>query len=483
MISKLKKNLKTKLKTVTKVKKGLTKTHKKRSVISDSKLSFFHRFLTFYIGSLYAKSKKWLVKVMVASGSFKFFSFSFKLLPYKGRKERWSIMTKKFFRSFGGNSSSAHFARSGLSFTIAIAIVLGLVACGGGGGGGSTTPPVIITPTGTLSVAPATCTVQALLGKCTATATFATANATTAKLMNAGGSALSTSLSGTQVVDVLIGTNTYTLSANGGAAVATASATGVCTSGTASNGTICVSPVTATLTASSPIVNGAKSTLAWGHTGDTPTGCTTSANWSNGGSLSGTGLSDALTANATFTYSCTNANGTTTATAVVTVCAASDTIVSGVCTPPVVATWWPPATISPIGTKVVGSTSQISSASRIIGDASWQTDVKNGVVKFVDTGMILTGYSTRPLVWAYYISLDGTSCNLPVFKDDGLPISLGTQYTYGACSTDSLTWVVGTLSGIIRYTPQKNKCFEMVWKFNNATSSFDVTDTETACPF
>lgn len=215
--------------------------------------------------------------------------------------------------------------------TLAVLVTaLALTACGGGGGGGATTPPA----TGTLSVAPATCTVASGLGKCNATATFATANATTASLTNAGGTVLSTSLSGSQVVDVLIGANTYNLFANG-SQVASANATGVCETGTASNGTICVPPVTASLTATSPIVNGATSTVTWGHSGGAPTTCASSANWTNSGSLTGTGQSNALTSDSTLTYACTNANGTTTATAAVTVCAVGETVTGGVCGTPV----------------------------------------------------------------------------------------------------------------------------------------------------
>ena len=45
-------------------------------------------------------------------------------------------------------------------------------------------------------------------------------------------------------------------------------------------------------------------TLTWGSTGSTS--CTTSANWSTSGNLSGSGLTDALKANATFTLQCFN---------------------------------------------------------------------------------------------------------------------------------------------------------------------------------
>ncbi len=90
-----------------------------------------------------------------------------------------------------------------------------------------------------------------------------------------------------------------------------------------------------TLTADSPIAYNGRSTLTWGWTGGTPDICTTSANWSNSGNLKGQGLSDPLTGNTRFTYSCTNAGGTNTTTADVTVCAPGQTVANGVCvTPP-----------------------------------------------------------------------------------------------------------------------------------------------------
>lgn len=421
--------------------------------------------------------KKFQIVIKTFSGRSSLKVISLKLLPVMGRKVKVVTMTKFF--SSSGKFARIRSARIGLGL-VGVALALGLVACGGGGGGGTTTPPPsgTPTPTGTLSVAPATCTVQAGLSKCTASTTFAVANATTAKLLDGGGTVLSTSLSGSQIVDVLIGTNSYTLSANGGA-VASATATGVCAVGTASNGSICVSPVTATLSATSPVVNGAKSTLTWGYSGDAPTGCTTSANWSNGGGLSGTGQSNALTANTTFTYSCNNANGPTTATAVVTVCAVGDTISGGVCTPPVVTAWWPPATIHLVGEQVIGM-NQLSSASLIIGDTAWKQAVTNGTVKFLDTGIVLTGYSTRSIVWAFYKGpLTGNSCTRLIYKDDGTGVA--NTSTEGNCNTDipSADWAVGTSVGVIRHFPGKNQCYQLTW--NQPT--LGLNDLVVTCPF
>jgi hypothetical protein len=398
-----------------------------------------------------------------------------------------SSLKKHGFLARKDSRMKTFFASTRGRFATTLALVMALVACGGGGGGSTPAPTPTPTPTGTLAVAPATCTIQTSLGKCTATATFATANATTASLTNAGGAVLSSSLSGSQVVDVFIGTNTYTLSANGGGAVATATATGVCAVGTASNGTICVSPVTATLSATSPIVNGAKSTLTWGYTGDAPTGCTMSSNWSNDGSLSGTGLSDALTANATFTYSCTNANGTTTATANVTLCAVGETVVGGVCTAPVVthtctapSVWTASinACLYPVGAQVIGM-NQLSSASLLIGDTAWQQAVTDGTIKFMDTGLVMTSYTARLPVFAFFKSRLGNSCARLVYKDDGSAVGQNNT-TEGDCNTGPSTdWAVGTLSGVIRHFTGINACYRYTWNQNLLA----LDDTVISCPF
>ena len=66
---------------------------------------------------------------------------------------------------------------------------------------------------------------------------------------------------------------------------------------------------TATLTATSPITSGGRSTLTWSSTN--ATSCTApSGNWSNSGTLSGSGLTDSLSANTTFTFQCTGPGGT-----------------------------------------------------------------------------------------------------------------------------------------------------------------------------
>ena len=163
------------------------------------------------------------------------------------------------------------------------------------------------------------------------------------------------------------------------------------------------------------------------------------------------------------------------------VCKTGEEVRDGVCVP-VPQAWWPPKAVSSIGTQVIGANA-IASTSLLIGDTAWQQYVRDGVIKFVDTGMVLTGLSDKPLVWAYYISWDGTYCTRPVFKDTGLGLLPNTSLTYGGCYTDPINWVVGTNNGIIKYAPQFGKCFQETWLYNKSNDALSVTNTEIACPF
>ncbi|MDO8716688.1 MAG: PQQ-binding-like beta-propeller repeat protein, partial [Dehalococcoidales bacterium] len=85
----------------------------------------------------------------------------------------------------------------------------------------------------------------------------------------------------------------------------TISCSGSCSASAPSNASCPVAD--ATLSASPRFVNhNGRSTLSWGSTN--ATSCSApSGNWSNAGSLSGSGLTDRLTSNATFTFQCANA--------------------------------------------------------------------------------------------------------------------------------------------------------------------------------
>jgi len=221
---------------------------------------------------------------------------------------------------------------------IAAGILAIVAACGGGG---SSTPPPVTTPAPTITAALTAekCDVQSGNGFCTVTESFSTANATSVTLTDAAGKVLSAKTSDTIIVNVLLGANSYTLTATGagGTVSKTLTATGSCATGSAPSGTTCVGQVQAVLTATPSVWVGGKATLTWSWTGGKPDSCVTSGNWSNSNNLTGSGLSDALTVDTTFTYACTNGNGTTTASATVKVSCpvAGQMVVNGVCTDPV----------------------------------------------------------------------------------------------------------------------------------------------------
>jgi hypothetical protein len=117
--------------------KHLTNPNKKRIMHNDSRLSF-----------LAFRKQFQRVKKIVTSGSFTISSLSH-YLPHKGRKGKIMNMVKSLF---GGNSSSARFARA---IFIGSLVILGLSACGGGGGGGTTPAPTVtvVCPDGTSQTA------------------------------------------------------------------------------------------------------------------------------------------------------------------------------------------------------------------------------------------------------------------------------------------------------------------------------------------
>ena len=154
----------------------------------------------------------------------------------------------------------------------------------------------------------------------------------------------------------------------------------------------------------------------------------------------------------------------------------SGTTWNGSACAPVVTTWWPPAYIAPIGTKVVGM-NQLPSTATTIGNTAWQQAVKDGTVKFIDTGIVLSGYSTRAVIWAFYQSIEGFSCARPIYKDDGSYVD--HPETTGNCNTGVLAdWAVGTQAGIIRHAPNAG-CYQLTW--NATRKGFD--DTLVSCPF
>lgn len=118
--------------------------------------------------------------------------------------------------------------------------------------------------------------------------------------------------SGTQTTGALTTSSTYTLMCTGTNGVPASATTTVTVSGAPNPAP------TVTLTANpTSIASGASSTLTWSSTN--ATACTATGNWSGAKATSGSQSTGVLTANSTFTLSCTGAGGTTSTSAAVTV--------------------------------------------------------------------------------------------------------------------------------------------------------------------
>ncbi len=140
------------------------------------------------------------------------------------------------------------------------------------------------------------------------------------------------------------------------------------------------------------------------------------------------------------------------------------------------ASWWP-TTVHPIGEKVFGMNA-IPAEVQFFGDTTWQKVVKNGTVKFLSSGTMMTEWSTRPVVWALYtIPQYGLWCARPVFQDDG-GVADNLSITAGNCNTEPVDWVMGSPNGIIRHFTNRNECYEYTW--NSTRLGFD--SPQVVCP-
>ena len=170
------------------------------------------------------------------------------------------------------------------------------------------------------------------------------------------------------------------------------------------------------------------------------------------------------------------ADGTTVldTTDVVAACGTSSAEVNGICQP---TAWWPPAVIHPIGEKVIGL-NILPDSSFNIGDEGWKAAVQDGTIKVVDTGSVMTGYNTDPIVWMTFKRKDNLLfCTTPVFKKDGSPIG-SFIYANSVCNTEEIDWTVGTQDGLIRHSPVRGECYQYKW--DQVAGNF--SDTVVSCP-
>lgn len=127
---------------------------------------------------------------------------------------------------------------------------------------------------------------------------------------------------------------------------------------------------------------------------------------------------------------------------------------------PVPATWWPPIFV-PVGTQVIGM-NQVPASAVLIGDAGWKQAVADKVQKFLDSGIILTGYNTRAIAFAFFKDQSGASCTTLVYKDDGSAVGNNKAVGNG-CNTVDADWAVGTSAGVVRHFPSLGVCYQISW--------------------
>jgi hypothetical protein len=157
-----------------------------------------------------------------------------------------------------------------------------------------------------------------------------------------------------------------------------------------------------------------------------------------------------------------------------------------VCTPPSVYTNGVNACVYPMGVKVSG-VNQLPAGCNTWKDQCWKDSVANGIVKWVATSALMTGYSTRPVVFAYFrntstaFGVTGLWNYMPLYADDG---SLTGGDIFGG-NTDEIDWIDGTPNGIIYHNKTRGFCYSFQWDAAQKSWDWNGTgvDTPVACPF
>ena len=354
-------------------------------------------------------------------------------------------MAKKFFRSFGGTSKSTLakgpnllIRRTG-TLIAGIALVLGLVACGGGGGGSTTTPP----PTTVTATCPddskqTAATLDLATGACPGI------DATKVTLTPANNAT---------------GVSPDTI-ATSGISVATSSAltTPALTDISLKAGTTSV-PVTMTMVGAKGFKFAPSTKLLYAQA------------YNYVVSLTDT-LGKKLSVSGSFTTASVQCVAPQVPNSAGTAC-----VTPSPCTAPAVWTASLNACLKPVGSQAVGM-NQLPTNALLIGDAGWTKAVTDGIPKFLDSGMLLTGYNTRPIAFAFYKATSGVSCAKPIYKDDGSAVD-NNKSVIGGCNTVDVDWAVGTTAGVIRHFPSLGQCYEFSWK--QTTQGFQ--DLQVTCPF
>lgn len=134
------------------------------------------------------------------------------------------------------------------------------------------------------------------------------------------------------------------------------------------------------------------------------------------------------------------------------------------CVSPAVWTVGVNACVYPVESQALGA-NQLPHGCNSWKDQCWRDAVTDGTVKWVTTSAIMTGYSNRPVVFAYFrntaelFGVTGMWNYLPVYADDG---SFVSQDISGGVAQE-VDWVYGNTNGVIAHIKDGNTCVQQFW--------------------
>lgn len=136
----------------------------------------------------------------------------------------------------------------------------------------------------------------------------------------------------------------------------------------------------------------------------------------------------------------------------------------GVCmSPPVAGSTWNTAMKAwayPVNMLVVGFNT-LPAECVTIGDACWTVKIADGTIKLVSTNAVMTGYNTRPIVFAVYKTFDGFYNQMPLYADTAADTPFASKLVWNSGGKQTATDVKGSDNGI-KITYPDFGCYDRV---------------------
>lgn len=123
------------------------------------------------------------------------------------------------------------------------------------------------------------------------------------------------------------------------------------------------------------------------------------------------------------------------------------------------------AWVADIGTLVTGANT-LPATCVTVGDQCWLDSVADGTIKFVNSNAVMTGFSTRPVVFAFYKgNFNGTNYYgvKPMYADVEAVSTAANQDVSNGGNTDTVTEIKGSQNGAKQTVPSFG-CWERVWQ-------------------